>query len=502
MIARRVALSLISAAVAAACSPASNAMFPLGGSAAASAIVFDYYIAPNGDDNNAGTLESPWSITALNSKQSTYAGKTIGIIGDVSGTQTPIQYGTVGGVQTTLYSLMQASTSGVVLQVNGGTASSQTWLASCTSTGIYQRQWAIIDASQPGTGDLPTGATSIIMGQAFYDTTPPPNVGYVTLDGLIVRNGVFACVQFGDIQDTQLQGIIVQNCEIYNCVCSTSAENPGGLFLGNTSGAQVLNCLLHDCLNSGGDYVPGTGGITTYTAVGLIVTNCTFYRNGYAIQNKDGYQYGTYSYNYMDVGQLGSYTGEADACAIKSTIPNTGQTLTVHHNIIVGGGYYGYGADGDTIKGGTVFHHNTHYTPSSVSAGASADWFYAASGATAPQWYDNLVYFEAYQTNQGNPYGCLSFVTVSPSECDYNYYGTGMNWGNLTTNYTTLSSWQGQGFDTHSAQGGSPFASTPTFRTPSSFAVTGTAATLSSTGGPVGALDGTGTVGSSLTPSS
>src|SRR5271166_3668406 len=66
---------------------------------------FNYYIAPNGDDNNAGTLASPWSITALNTKMSTYSGKSIGIIGDIAGAQTPIQYGTVGGTRTTLYSM-------------------------------------------------------------------------------------------------------------------------------------------------------------------------------------------------------------------------------------------------------------------------------------------------------------------------------------------------------------------------------------------------------------
>jgi hypothetical protein len=50
-------------------------------------------------------LASPWSITALNSKSSTYAGKKIGIIGD----QGVIQTGTVGGVQTKLYTIYQAA---------------------------------------------------------------------------------------------------------------------------------------------------------------------------------------------------------------------------------------------------------------------------------------------------------------------------------------------------------------------------------------------------------
>ena len=90
---------------------------------AQSAVSFDYFISPKGDDNNPGTLASPWSITALNSKRSTYAGKKIGIIGD----QGVIQTGTVGGVQTKLYTIYQASTQATapVLAVNGGTAGSR-----------------------------------------------------------------------------------------------------------------------------------------------------------------------------------------------------------------------------------------------------------------------------------------------------------------------------------------------------------------------------------------
>ena len=100
------------------------------------ASTFDYYISPIGDDNNPGTLASPWSITALNSKMSTYSGKRIGIIGDVGGTQTAIHYGTVGGTQSKLYSLMNAlGAQNAVLKINGGSSSASTYLGSCTSAG-------------------------------------------------------------------------------------------------------------------------------------------------------------------------------------------------------------------------------------------------------------------------------------------------------------------------------------------------------------------------------
>ena len=228
---------------------------------------FDYYIAPNGDDNNPGTLASPWSITALNSKMGTYSGKRVGIIGDVGGTQTPIQYGTVGGSKTTLHSMLSNSSTGAAIKVNGGSASASTYLGSCTSAGAYKVGWAIIDGADPSSGSAPVSATAITMGQAFYGVTPVPNPGYTTIDGLVVRNFNYAAIMFGDVQSNTLSGVVIQNCQVYNGVCTTSSENPGGIFLGTTSGAKILNCLIYNCTCSlGGDYSPwGMGGITTYT---------------------------------------------------------------------------------------------------------------------------------------------------------------------------------------------------------------------------------------------
>ena len=77
----------------------------------ASGIVFDFFIAPNGDDNNVGSLASPWSITGLTNNQASYGnlGKKIGLIGDIAGTQTPFQFGTKGGLQTTIFAFNNAN---------------------------------------------------------------------------------------------------------------------------------------------------------------------------------------------------------------------------------------------------------------------------------------------------------------------------------------------------------------------------------------------------------
>src|SRR5205814_3005089 len=49
---------------------------------------FDFYIGPNGNDTNPGTLDQPWALTALNTKGSIYAGQTVGLLDGTYGIQT------------------------------------------------------------------------------------------------------------------------------------------------------------------------------------------------------------------------------------------------------------------------------------------------------------------------------------------------------------------------------------------------------------------------------
>lgn len=479
---------------------------------------FDFFIAPNGDDNNPGTLASPWSMTALNTKMSTYSppgvgGKRIGIIGDVGGVQTPLQFGTVGGVQTTLYSMMQALNavnSGVAaLEINGGSASNPTVLRSCTSVGVYQVGWAVFDASNPVGGAAPVGPTAIIMGQPFFaGSNHFPNNGNVTVDGVYFTNFNYAALIFGDVQTTNLTGIVIQNCKFFNGVCSTGDENPGMIFLGSAQGATVTNCLFFNGQTTGGTNHPyGMAGIASYNKSGIgsghVVTNCTFIGVGYSIRAKDNNQWGTYSYNYMDCGLFGSATNTAgqNQNPLKGAIAPLGQTLTVHHNILVGGGYWGWGEDGALFAGAANFFNNTFYTPPAVTALALGCWFKSSSASTGPlTWHSNLVAYQTPYNNQGGPFATLSFqggFGISASSLDFNYYKTGTSFG--TNNNVNLAGWQALGFETHSIGGGSPFSGTPTSGVPTSFAITGPAATAGVGGGPCGALDGSGPIGSSLT---
>ena len=97
-----------------------------------SGTTFDYYVSTTGSDSNAGTLASPWAITAINTKQATYAGKRVGLLPgtyDVSGlmgTNEAVGYSTlsawasaIGGLET------HSSTNGTNPFTNGGTYADQ-----------------------------------------------------------------------------------------------------------------------------------------------------------------------------------------------------------------------------------------------------------------------------------------------------------------------------------------------------------------------------------------
>lgn len=243
----------------------------LGGAAGPAPQTFDYYISAIGDDNNPGTLASPWSITALNSKQATYAGKRVGIIGNTASSPTVIQYGTVGGVQTTLYSLYQAlwtfsgyTNGAAVLSVQGGASGTPTYIACCNSSGQYSPRTAIIDGSDPSTGDLPE-TSGVLLGQTGAGSNPVTSWGNVTYDGLVLRNFTYGAILHSGTATNIQSGVTVQNCEIYNGQNVVSDQNPGAIQVVYPSGLVVTNCKIYSVVSNGTGSVQGTISGTTLT---------------------------------------------------------------------------------------------------------------------------------------------------------------------------------------------------------------------------------------------
>ncbi len=298
---------------------------------------FDYYISPKGDDNNSGTLASPWSITALNSKQSIYSGKRIGIIGD----QGVIQHGTVGGVQHTLYSLYQAAPkAGQVLVLNGGSSGSQpTYLASCDSSGVYSARLAIIDASDPSTGNKPTVEAALIAQNTYMNLGAVANWGNVTVDGLTMRNFTFSALMFYGTQGTgtQINNLVIKNCEIYNGQNVATTDNPGAIWIDGATNGLITNNMIHDLQTNAGTAPWGLLGYIQFNSLGMrsrtaLSTIASPFRKR-TIGNKWKFPIVTWA----TACGVRPQSGGALLCAtVHNLVTQTGLTSNFHHNVCIG----------------------------------------------------------------------------------------------------------------------------------------------------------------------
>lgn len=485
-----------------------------------STLTFDYYISSTGDDNNAGTLTSPWSITALNSKQSIYASKRIGLIAGL------YQYGIVGGTKTSLYSLMQipSAAAGPILALQGGSPSSPTYIASCDNNGIYSRNYgvngvqAIIDCADPVSGAQPT-VENAVLGQYDNSGTNVTKYGYATVDGLVIRNFTFAALLFqSPAVAPWLPGITIKNCELYNQQNVVSNNNPGAIWLEFADGAIINNCKVHDLKSN------ASGTSSTMQACGFIQFNqqnvptdisyCTFY-NGCAISNKDSWQRMNVSYCYCGWGTFGVPTGTSIGGTIHNYLTASGSTVAFHHNILLGP-VLGWGeSTGQPNKGSVLMYNNTFY----MSSNAAANYRYMCafdgggngSGGIPPgtwSFYNNLIWSVPAAYDQGDNYSaCLAFpyANATPSTiatCDYNAYGTQGPFSSFEavsfnpiasfTGAIDLATWKGLGFDTHSVSlTANPFDETPKEALYETFAISplSTAYTAGVGGAICGAID-------------
>jgi hypothetical protein len=463
---------------------------------AQSAAPFDYFISAKGDDNNAGSLASPWSITALNSKQSTYSGKRIGIIGD----QGVIQHGIIGGVQTALYALYQAqngNNQGCIINVNGGTSSASTYIASCNSAGVYTPRLAIIDFSNPLGGALPT-ISGVGMGQNLYGASYP-NVGYITFDGITLRNFTVAGLMVSTLGGT-INGIVIQNCEIYNGGNVVSNNNPGAIVLGGAVNPVITNNRIHDLqtIPGGADPKWGLSALRTYASTGIVFTHNTCF-NCSSVLTKDTHQwFANCSYNYLDHGIFGSAGpgGDLSAGSIVGQSPGAGQTSVIHHNIMLGG-LGMHPQDGDSVAGTVQFYNNTIYGSASYPGPFDAVTADNAASGAAMQFYHNIVYaVNGYDHSQNSVYVTAN-TAVAVATFNHNVYGSNSNavsFGRAGYQAWPLATWQANtGCDVNSVLvSSSPFTGTPTTQVPSSFAV-GSSAVIG--GVTCGAIDGSGPVG-------
>jgi hypothetical protein len=458
-------------------------------------IVFDYYISASGDDDNPGTLASPWSITALNTHGPTYAGRKVGLIGD----QGVIQHGRSGGVATSLYSLYQAQGSaGAVLQVYGGpSADMPTTLASCDSAGNYVPRLAVIDASNPSDGAKPT-AEAVLMGQNTYNNGDwPGSYDNLVFDGLTIREFTFSAITF--YGPSRMMNCVVKNCEIYNGQNVVSNNNPGAIWTQNVV-LTVDNCKIHDLrTQEGGGYAPwGHVGIITFLSESLI-TNCTIYRCT-ALSSKNYWQQMTVRRCRLDHGDFGSsYDGGSLGSAVNNHLTDAGQTIELDHCIILGP-ISCNGQSSQENRGKIRVFNTTFYQPAYGGTNRLCSLYGDKTPDDADatwEFYNNIVYsLIGYENgNQANAAlnvpGCIDNPERLPV-CDYNAYGVGMTFGDAEGGWTSplsLDTWQAAGFDTNSTVlNGSPFTTAPTDLATSTYAIAGPATTAGMGGRACGAV--------------
>jgi Chitobiase/beta-hexosaminidase C-terminal domain len=552
---------------------------------------FDFFMSQNGDDNNAGSLGSPWSVTAFNSKSTTYSGKKIGIIGDIgatlsgviitgaagqfsctantlsvgqylmisgsfggsgsivgyvsgtiyyisatNGTTTftltttggsaasalvtttgtpsgltyllnlPITHGTIGGVQTTLASIAEGGGGNnvQVLNVNGGTSSANTYVASCNSAGAYTPRWAILDLQNPTGG---SAANAHFIGQQGGNgTSLPPNPGFFTVDGLTVRNFSFAGISAENSQQTgNLSNVIVENNDLYNGGGVTTSSNPGAVHWIGATGIVINNNKVHDlsCTNSTFGYNAFKCYGTTGISIAIVLTNNTTY-NCASILTKDfNSDFANCSYNYLDHGNFGtSNDGDlGDGCIVGHT-PAAGVTTNIHHNIMLFQIQFATQTNTNIIAGIGNVYQNTFYGTQNSPTVFSALFCKNETTGAAMQFQRNIVYAigsSGYDhTSNGGVIWVDSGYAISGSTFNNNVYGSNLNGVVFSRagedQALSFATWKSTySVDANSVQvSTSPFSGTPTAIVPSSFAVNSSAIIGGLT---CGALDGSGAVG-------
>jgi hypothetical protein len=418
--------------------------------AVAQTTTYDFYISPTGSDSNSGTQASPWSITALNSHWTTYAGKSVGVL--------PGTYN--------VYSLCQAgSFNQPALSVNGGTASSPTLIQSTTPRA------AILTAANPSGGGYPTTECGI-LGQG-QDSKAPPNLGNVIIDGFYITRSYQYGLAFylagpsgtSGAAGTEggPTGLEVRNCEIFD-IGGNDNDNVAGIFMQGYTGAWIHNNKIHSVQPAtNGENPDDVAGIFSYYCHSNIYEYNTIYDCNNGIFDKF-YPNGNHTWRYNYIESAGLYPQNAVHGGSGGQL--SGDTQTVHNNILLCPN--GNGWDGSLSA--LLSSQNLVYYNNTMVFGSGTEAIYYPAGSSAKITNYNNV----YHINSGSPSygGILEMVTGTIQQSDYNLYGTVATSGKyLTTapasdpgipsNTYTIS--QGQsalGFDVHSA------ASNPSFVSP------------------------------------
>lgn len=416
-------------------------------------IVFDFFISTTGSDANNGlTPATAWPITALNTKQSTYAGKKIGII---AGTYD------VSSLMGTFHS--------PALSINGGTVSSPTYIASCDTSGNYSPRAATLDA-KGASGFFGGGNSNLstIMGNSTPQGTgsqpTPANWGNYTIDGLRFTGFSLWALQVGSLDGSgpgPTPNVTIKNCEVFG---GNAASAPfSGVHIGPFefyyySNLLVDNCYIHDFSAVGANSthcqamtVWGVNAPATAPSIGLTVQRCTFVNAGgiFGIEDVGFSSSTTVQQCYFDMT-----TGQSSAVPNGLAImgfgrAGTGATGCIFRNNIVKGGapFDGFGASETWWAEPVQYSNNTWDLAAGAGFPGVGVRVVEPAGFTGFVSCFNNLFWDNGASNL-NTYGYNSGNVDVFALCDYNIYGTINRFTTFPANGGTPSSTTAQTFAT------------------------------------------------------
>lgn len=396
---------------------------------------FDFYIGPSGSDSNDGlTTSTPWAITAINTKRTTYRGNRVGLLDGTYNIYDLIQAGDDGGYEP-------------ALNIDGGTVSGSTVIQS-----VNERQ-AIIECREDGTTHPDINNPAI--GQ--YATS---QMGYVELRGLVIQGAGSKGVYLGnygvaDTTSTRYDGYVVDSCEFtaQSCAAFGSGGNYACLETAGMRGGQVTNNYFHDNVGqagaTNGNHCSST--LQWYGEENLYEYNTCIDSPG--LYGKEHGNFGsTVRYNYVDTTGWTEVWGAQDFN--DDSTDTHAETTHIHNNIFIAP----QAADlrstlgASPFRGPVKFEHNTLIVKASGQSLGLCGHF----NAGVLSCYGNIIYSEA-----SDDMDLICVNTTADGLIDYDlYYSTTgtyvYGWFTSTTDGTrngtsTFATWQ-------STMGGTPEA--------------------------------------------
>jgi hypothetical protein len=383
---------------------------------------FDFYMSPTGSDSNPGTLSSPWAITGINTKQSTYSGKRLGML---------------PGTYDVSVMMQNCTVEEAILQINGGpNSSTPTYLGTCDSSGNYLAGTATIDCfgsvGQYGGGNTTQFPYPLGQTDGGGNAGPqPPRLGNWTIDGIIFSGysrWAVTCADSGGGPGV-ISNVIIQNCTFHNGRNPTLTTHPAPLILYFVNNVLVSNCWFYDNNSSAdanhyaGILIFGVGGPST----NVTIEKCTLINSStiYMAEDNSAVDNVTIRQCYMDMRLAGTNFNQPYA------IQGGGKTqagltpLSFYNNVVRGGNFYDMSGTLPT-QNGVNFYNNTWDRAAGAGYGNSdagmARMVESGGSSHLFNFYNNLVYDNG--AGAYGQYGCIACNVDGFIVCDYNVYGS------------------------------------------------------------------------------